>query len=60
MNTPCEKPRSLPNADHYRKPGVTVERLDQLAHAMTGSQAALRLNTERKAVFVLIHKTAAA
>ena len=55
-----EQLSSLPNADQYLKPGVTVERLDQLAHAMTGSQAASQLNTERKALFVLIHKTAAA
>ena len=60
MNTPYEKLKSLPDAAQYLKPGITFQQLDQLAHAMTDNQAAQLLNTERKALFALIHKTAAA
>lgn len=60
MNTPLEKLKSLPDACRYLKPGTTFEHLDQLAHAMTDSQAAEQLNQRRKALFAKIFRSHAA
>src|SRR5205807_1951995 len=60
MNTPYEKLKSLPNAAAHLTPGVTFEDLDKIAMAMTDSQAAERLNRERKKLFALIHQHQAA
>lgn len=60
MNTPYEKLKSLPNAGQHLKPGITFEQLDQLAHALTDSQAADQLNIARKALFAKILRSTAA
>lgn len=60
INTPYEKLKTLPNAAGHLKPGVTFERLDELAYAMTDSQAAERLNQRREALFNKILKSTAA
>lgn len=60
INTPHEKLKSLPSAALYLKPGITLQHLDQLAHAMTDSQAAELLNQQRKALFARIFQSTAA
>jgi len=60
MNTPYEKLKSLPRAEQNLKPGITFDQLDAIAHAMTDSQAAERLNHERKALFTKIFQSTAA
>ena len=44
--TPYEKLKSLPNAEHYLKPGITFEDLDKVAFAMSDLDA---VNATRKA-----------
>jgi transposase InsO family protein len=40
MMTPYEKFKSLPEADHYLKAGLTFKRLDDIADSMTDNEAA--------------------
>jgi transposase InsO family protein len=54
MMTPYEKLKSLPNAVQFLKKGITFERLDAQAHAMSDNDAAQRLNTARTALFKTI------
>ena len=62
MMTPYEKFKSLPLAEQFLKPGITLLQLDALATAMSDNQAAERLNNARVALFKTIFnrsKTAA-
>ena len=47
MMTPCEKLKSLPQAQTLLKPGITFAQLDELAGAMSGNAAAERMNEAR-------------
>jgi transposase InsO family protein len=60
MDTPFEKLKSLPDASQYLRLGITFSQLDDLAMAMTDSQAADHLNRERKALFARIFRSTAA
>jgi transposase InsO family protein len=57
MMTPYEKLKSLPDANHYLKPGVTFEQLDAHASAMSDNDAARHLNQARARLFRSINKT---
>ena len=60
--TPYEKLKSLYNAEPFLKPEITFDRLDAQANAMSGNDAAQRLNTARAILFKTIFnrsKTAA-
>ena len=48
---PYEKLRSLPNAEQYLKPGLTFDRLDLQAYAMSDSQWAEAKNIEKDAMW---------
>ncbi len=55
MMTPYEKLKSLTNADDkYLKEGITFDLLDQVASAMSDSEAAKRMNEARNLLFGLI------
>lgn len=56
MMTPYDKLKSLPGADRYLKPGVTFERLDAIAYAMSDNEAASQLNRARAELFGSINK----
>ncbi len=56
MMTPYEKFRSLPHAEHFLRPGITLEQLDQTAKAISDNEAAERLNEARKKLFQSIHR----
>lgn len=57
LMTPYDKLKSLPEATHYLKLGMTFEQLDAIAYAMSDNEAARRLNRARNALFQSIHKT---
>jgi len=54
MMTPYEKLKSLPDAPHFLKPGITFEHLDALAGSISDNEAAQRLNDARTALFTII------
>ena len=56
MTTPYEKLKSLPQATHYLKPGVTFEHLDAIAYAISDNEAARRLNEARATLFRSINQ----
>ena len=56
VRTPHEKLRSLPEAEGFLKPGVTFEKLDAVAHAVTSVEAGREVQRARKALFHLIAK----
>lgn len=51
MDTPYEKLKSTPDAKKYLKEGMTFEKLDNIAKAMSDNQAANFLQTQRKLPF---------
>ena len=51
MMTPFEKLKSLPDTQSFLKPGITLESLDDIAHAITDNEAVRRLNQARKRIF---------
>jgi transposase InsO family protein len=57
MMTPYEKLRSLPEAQRFLKPGITLEKLDTLATECSDNEAALRLNQARAKLFQSISKS---
>ena len=62
MMTPYEKLKSLPLAETFLKPGISFEKLDIQANAMSDNEAAKRLNDARTILFKSIFnrsKTAA-
>jgi hypothetical protein len=56
MMTPYEKFKSLPEADHYLKAGLTFKILDDIATGMTDNEAADHLQEQRKLLFNHIHE----
>ena len=56
MMTPYEKLKSLPNAAQYLRPGVTFDRLDAIAGALSDNEAAQRLNEARTALFQTLNR----
>jgi transposase InsO family protein len=56
MTTPYEKLKSLPDAAPYLKPGVTFDKLDALAYAISDNEAARRLNEARGTLFRSINQ----
>jgi hypothetical protein len=57
MMTPYEKLKSLPGATDYLKPGMTFDRLDEIARECSDNEAAKRLNEARAKLFQLINKS---
>lgn len=57
MMTPYEKLKSLPNAESFLKPGITFDRLDEIARECSDNVAAQRLNEARAKLFQLINKS---
>jgi hypothetical protein len=57
MMTPYEKFRSLPEAESYLKPGMTLEKLDAIAAECSDNEAAQNLNEVRAKLFQLINKS---
>lgn len=49
--TPYEKFKSLPNAQGYLKPGITLVQLETIATAMSDNEAAQRWQTARRELF---------
>jgi hypothetical protein len=49
--TPYEKFKSLPVAESYLRPGVTLERLDDIAHQMSDNEFAERMVKARSNLF---------
>ena len=60
--TPYEKLKSLKDAEHCLRPGVTFEQLDAAAHAMSDLESVKALNRARAELFAFIdaHGSAAA
>jgi len=56
MMTPYEKLKSLDQAEQYLKQGITFERLDDIAKAMTDNEAADLLQRQRRLLFRTIHE----
>ncbi len=56
MMTPFEKLRSLPNVEHYLKPEISLEELDDYARRMTDNEAAQAMQDARQKLFGLIFK----
>lgn len=54
--TPFEKLRSLPDAEQYLRPGVTLGLLEDQAKAQTDLEAAAALNRARARLFKLIQR----
>lgn len=54
--TPLEKLASLPEAERFLKPGVTLDALWEKARAMSDNEAAERLNKARSELFHSINK----
>jgi len=54
--TPLEKLASLPRAESFLKPGVTLDALREKARAMSDNEAAARLNEARYRLFQSINK----
>ncbi|EQD38870.1 integrase, catalytic region, partial [mine drainage metagenome] len=51
MLTPYEKLKSLSGAQPYLKPGITFQRLDEIAYAISDNEAAAQLNEARRQLF---------
>ena len=56
MMTPYDKLKSLPNAEHFLKPGLTFEQLDAQAKEMSDNEAAEQLHKQRVTLFKQIHE----
>lgn len=56
MMTPYDKLKSLPQAGSHLKPGVTFEKLDELATTISDNEAAHRLNDARTKLFQSINR----
>ena len=57
MMTPYEKLRSLPDAQSHLKPGITLDKLDEIAMQFSDNEAAKRLNEARAKLFRSINPT---
>ncbi len=56
LMTPYDKLKSLPNAGSYLKPGVSWERLDALATAISDNEAAKGMNKARERLFQTLNR----
>lgn len=56
MMTPYDKLKSIENAQHYLKPGITFAILDKVAFNQTDDQAAEQLQKERSKLFKTINE----
>ena len=56
MMTPYQKLKSLPQAAHFLKPGITFAALDRLALSISDNEAAHRLNEARTQLFQSLHR----
>jgi len=56
MMTPYEKLKSLPDAQQYLHPGVTFERLDAIANALSDNESARLLNEARAHLFLTLNR----
>ena len=54
--TPYEKLRSLPQAEQFLKPGITLATLDAQANALSDNEAARRLNEARNQLLQSIQR----
>ena len=54
MMTPYEKLKSLPNAAHYLKPGITFRQLDDAANTISDNEAARQMNEAKRQLFKTI------
>ncbi len=54
--TPYDKFKSLSQAEQYLRDGLSFEKLDDIANAMTDNKAAEKLQQERKLLFNFIHE----
>nr|VFK48873.1 MAG: hypothetical protein BECKTC1821E_GA0114239_11403 [Candidatus Kentron sp. TC] len=52
MMTPCDKLKSLPEAEQYLKTGVAFEQLGAIAYAISDNDAAHHLNQARAELFM--------
>ena len=57
LMTPYEKLKSIPNASSFLTPGVTFEKLDEIAFQTSDNEAARRLQTARAELFQSINQT---
>jgi transposase InsO family protein len=57
LMTPYDKLKSLPQADQYLKPGMTLKQLDDIAMQHSDNEAARLLNEARTTLFRYINKT---
>ena len=57
MMSPYEKLKSLPDAHHHLKPGITLKQLDADASAMSHNDTARHLNQAWVRLFRSINKT---
>ena len=55
--TPCQKLRSLDNAQQYLKPGVTFRLLDKIALAKSANEFAQEMQIAKEKLFSLIRKS---
>lgn len=58
--TPWERLRAIQDFERYLKPGVTAQSLDQMAMAMTDTQAAQALQDMRRSLFASLTRKRAA
>ncbi|MCP3868252.1 MAG: transposase family protein, partial [Gammaproteobacteria bacterium] len=62
LMTPYDKFKSLPNAEQYLKPGITLKQLDDMATAISDNDAAKQLNEAKlklyKTIFEQKHRAA--
>lgn len=56
MMTPYDKLKSLPDAEQYLKPGITFQKLDAIAYAISDNEAAKRLNQAKSKLFQTINR----
>jgi len=54
--TPYEKFKSLPAAESYLCPGVTIKKLDDIAHEMSDNEFAERMVKARSNLFQHIYR----
>ncbi len=54
MMTPYKKLKSLPEAAHYLKPGITFQRLDDSANTISDNAAARQMNEAKRQLFKTI------
>ena len=53
---PNNKLKSIHDAEQYLKEGITFEKLDDIARAITDNQAADHMQTQRKLLFKYINE----